>query len=220
MHHPINHAAATSACAIAIGFNEQFQIQSYPEGVVELYGYFAHLGDLSDAIFNELFDPSTGIAGVWAYEVDEPFGAWIATQYSESGELPTEKACEEKLRELGKDILIESSRSEPSMAYETYTCSLANGLLEYGYTFKAKHGTEDSLFDLVLGTMHVDRPEEVNAALEEKWASHAWAATAIVAIPKVRAYNDELNAREKVPDCDDYHNVLEILGLTSGRAVN
>lgn len=220
MHHPTNHAAATSACAIAMGFNEQYPIHMYRQGVVELYGYFANVGELSDAVFNELFDPSAGIAGVWAYEVDEPCGAWIAIQYSHTGALPSEEACKKRLHQLGTELLNESPEQRPSLVYETYTCSRADGLLEYGYTFKEKPGAEDTLFDLVLGTLKVGQPDQTNALVEEKWALHAWAAAAIAAIPEVRAYNDDLNAREKVPNGDDYNHVLRLLGLTATRSVS
>lgn len=73
------------------------------------------------------------------------------------------------------------------MRYGTYTCGLANGMLEYGFTFgepatdEAANSTGpceigDSEFDVVLGATF---PEFADS-LELKWIEYRWVAEAIM----------------------------------------
>lgn len=65
------------------------------------------------------------------------------------------------------------------MIFETYTCSLASGLIEYGFTFKASAETEDTLFDMVLGAL---KPcADMNAFIERAWADNEKYARAVCA---------------------------------------
>lgn len=38
--------------------------------------------------------------GMWLYEVAEPFGAWLAEQFAERGEFPSDQACLVFIRKL------------------------------------------------------------------------------------------------------------------------
>ena len=74
------------------------------------------------------------------------------------------------------------------MRYGTYTCGLANGGVEYGFTFgepanEVDEGTAgpceigDAEFDVVLGVVHPESTEEIKI----KWEKYAWVAAAIIA---------------------------------------
>lgn len=64
------------------------------------------------------------------------------------------------------------------MIFETYICCLANGLIEYGFTFKAEPGIEDTLFDIVLGAIESKAPDLDNV-LEKAWTDNEKYALAI-----------------------------------------
>jgi hypothetical protein len=68
---------------------------------------------------------------------------------------------------------------EEAVIYETYQCSLDNGLIEYGYCFKHEDRPDDSIFDLVLGAYNPAMPE-AEASATKDWAEYEWAAEAIV----------------------------------------
>ncbi len=71
-----------------------------------------------------------------------------------------------------------SGTPAPALIHETYTCSLANGLVEWGFCFK-KPESDDIEFDLVIdaATPDVATPERINA----DFARMEWAAKAICA---------------------------------------
>lgn len=73
------------------------------------------------------------------------------------------------------------------MRYGTYTCGLANGSIEYGFTFGEPGSEEaansagpceigDSEFDIVLGVTSVDNTPTLEAA----WTKYKWVAEAII----------------------------------------
>lgn len=77
------------------------------------------------------------------------------------------------------------------MRYGTYTCGLANGLIEYGFTFGEAANEEDanttgpceigdSEFDIVLGAVRPDDAVEI----EVQWTKYAWVAAAIMEAAK------------------------------------
>jgi hypothetical protein len=67
--------------------------------------------------------------------------------------------------------------SERTMIFETYTCSLASGFIEYGFTFKASAETDDMLFDLVLGAL---KPcADLGDILEKAWEENEKYARAV-----------------------------------------
>lgn len=68
------------------------------------------------------------------------------------------------------------------MKYETYIASLDGGRTEWGYTF-TEHGSEDAVFDLVLGEANVPalNLHELQTRAENSWKDYEWAAKAIVA---------------------------------------
>ena len=51
------------------------------------------------------------------------------------------------------------------MVAETYACSTSKGTIEFGWTFKLSHETDDQEFDLVLGEVDGDKQE----AIEPRW---------------------------------------------------
>ena len=61
------------------------------------------------------------------------------------------------------------------MIYETYTTSLRSGQIEFGFTFKESGDCDDSLFDLAIGALPVERSLE----MEAHWDRLEWAAKAI-----------------------------------------
>jgi hypothetical protein len=88
------------------------------------------------------------------------------------------------------------------MRYGTYTCGLATGGVEYGFTFgeaindEATNTTEsceigDSEFDIVLG---VARGTKEQNEIEAKWAQYEWVAKAIIAA------SSKLGDEVKVPN--------------------
>jgi len=64
------------------------------------------------------------------------------------------------------------------MIYESYVCDLASGLCEYGFTFRDSPGTDDTVFDLVLGAI-VAETEADTLKMEADWKTFTWAAKAI-----------------------------------------
>lgn len=66
------------------------------------------------------------------------------------------------------------------MIHETYICSKADCVWEYGFTFKDQEGDEDTLFDLVLGEI-VYNAADADATIEASWKANEWAAIAICA---------------------------------------
>lgn len=105
MHKPDQHEIAVSTAALTWGFNSVFPIVDYDQGVVELYCYLAEVGAESERIFDELYKPDEGVPGVWAYEVDEECGAWIAEHFKDGRELPEPIAYRAKLLELARHML-------------------------------------------------------------------------------------------------------------------
>jgi len=94
----IDSEALTSAVAITVGMNIRDYDPVYDwagdnnMGGVELYHEIGQLAALSCQLANTVaacpdFEHE-GFPGVYAYEVDEPFGAWLAQQMRE-GALPT-----------------------------------------------------------------------------------------------------------------------------------
>lgn len=55
------------------------------------------------------------------------------------------------------------------MHIETYCCSLANGLTEFGFTFKAEAQTDDCEFDMPLGQASF---EEFDDASDAAWSKY------------------------------------------------
>lgn len=73
------------------------------------------------------------------------------------------------------------------MRYGTYTCGLANGMLEYGFTFGEPGSDEaasstgpceigDSEFDVVLGVTFPEQSDDIEA----RWSKYRWVAEAII----------------------------------------
>lgn len=73
---------------------------------------------------------------------------------------------------------------KPELAHETYVCSCADGMVEWGFCFK-KLGSDDIEFDLVINKADSDTgtPERIGADFER----FAWAAAAI---SNLSAYQD------------------------------
>lgn len=71
-----------------------------------------------------------------------------------------------------------SGNPAPALIHETYTCSLANGTVEWGFCFK-KPESDDIEFDLVIdaATPDVATAERINA----DFARMEWAAKAVCA---------------------------------------
>lgn len=71
-----------------------------------------------------------------------------------------------------------SGTPAPALIHETYTCSLADGTVEWGFCFK-KPESDDIEFDLVIDGALPDiaTPERINA----DFARMEWAAKAICA---------------------------------------
>lgn len=63
------------------------------------------------------------------------------------------------------------------MIAETYTCSLNDGRIEYGYTFKLEPGADDTEFDIRLGVT-LDHAS-IDAEFEKFEASAARIAAAL-----------------------------------------
>jgi len=105
MHHPDIREVAVSAVAIAQGFGEIPDLDNWSGGMVELYDYFAQVGELSAAVFDELKDPACGVPGVWAYEVDEECGAWMAAHFRQHGAPPPLEDCRAKLVEFARKMI-------------------------------------------------------------------------------------------------------------------
>lgn len=73
-----------------------------------------------------------------------------------------------------------SGNPAPALIHETYTCSLANGLVEWGFCFK-KPDSDDIEFDLVIdaATPDIATAERINADFARmEWAAHAVCADA------------------------------------------
>ncbi|RQQ78686.1 hypothetical protein DF134_35585 [Burkholderia stagnalis] len=86
-------AAAISAAAIAIGFNQEISLCDYKGRYLELFEFFADAAIESmaaKAAYVKDYGPQDG---VWACDVDDDFGRWIAGQYSGQGKLPDIGAC-------------------------------------------------------------------------------------------------------------------------------
>lgn len=80
---------------------------------------------------------------------------------------------------------VEATESRPpELIHETYVCSCADGMVEWGYCFK-KPGSDDIVFDLVIDKAHSDTgtPDRIDADFER----FEWAAAAI---SNVSAYQD------------------------------
>ncbi|WP_175817001.1 hypothetical protein [Burkholderia diffusa] len=90
-------AIAISAAAIAIGFNQRLSLADYKGGHVELYQFFADVAVESVAALAAFVKDFGPWGGVWAYDVDDEFGRWIAGRYRELGKLPDIAACKAKL---------------------------------------------------------------------------------------------------------------------------
>lgn len=67
------------------------------------------------------------------------------------------------------------------MVAETYTCA-CDGYTEYGWTIKESPDTDDSLYDIVVGTVHYDVPhDDAVATIEAGWEKTRHAAEAFAA---------------------------------------
>lgn len=49
---------------------------------------------------SEVFKKNPDVAGVWAYEISEPFGEWVAEFAKSQGKLPPHEACLAQLQSL------------------------------------------------------------------------------------------------------------------------
>lgn len=65
------------------------------------------------------------------------------------------------------------------MQFSRYTCSLASGLIEYGFAFHLDESPDDTEFDLVLGAIKPGQ-SDIDDTLENAWTANEWAAIAIV----------------------------------------
>jgi hypothetical protein len=63
------------------------------------------------------------------------------------------------------------------MIFETYTCSMEKCMIEYGFTFKENEETEDTLFDMVLGTIKAEG--DFHARIENAWKENEKYARAV-----------------------------------------
>ncbi|KWK68738.1 hypothetical protein [Burkholderia ubonensis] len=95
-------AVAISAAAIAIGFNQRISLCDYKGGHFELYQFFADAAIESMAALAAYVKEYGEWDGVWAYDVDDELGRWIASRYSEQGKLPDIAACKAKLPAIVK----------------------------------------------------------------------------------------------------------------------
>lgn len=71
------------------------------------------------------------------------------------------------------------------MIYETYTCSMQDGTIEYGFCFKEKEGDDDCCTDaeIIIGFVNplgLTRTQ-VSRELRKGWKKYEWMAKAIVA---------------------------------------
>lgn len=70
------------------------------------------------------------------------------------------------------------------MIYETYTCSMANGTIEYGFCFKQSEGDDDCCTDaeIVVGVTAVitdANSDSERAKMRARWAEYEWMAQAV-----------------------------------------
>lgn len=77
------------------------------------------------------------------------------------------------------------------MIYQTYTCSMADGTVEYGFCFKDHDDADDCCLEaeIVVGVTGVLTNESRDAQLAEMragWAKHEWMAQAVVAAAEAR----------------------------------
>lgn len=84
-----------------------------------------------------------------------------------------------------------SGKPAPALIHESYTCSLANGTVEWGFCFK-KPESDDIEFDLVIdaATPDVATAERINA----DFARMEWAAKAVCAAAADNVYALSRNA--------------------------
>lgn len=93
----------------SMGHNYQTPDQAWKEleenhggGVCEFYNYVGEFAvfsaELASTIMNEFF-ANSGSPGVYPYEVDEPFGAWLVERFK-AGVVPEEAEAEAKYGEL------------------------------------------------------------------------------------------------------------------------
>lgn len=70
-----------------------------PGGEIEMVQEIINLGSLCD----EYWETNQDTGKVWAYEICEPFGEWLAHQATERGEFPRSPECREKIQQLIKE---------------------------------------------------------------------------------------------------------------------
>jgi hypothetical protein len=80
----------------------------------------------------------------------------------------------------------EKTSGEPTLINETYVCSCADGMVEWGFCFKQDDG-DDIEFDLVIdkATSDIGTPERIEA----DYARLQWVADAITEASKKHSYS-------------------------------
>jgi len=74
----------------------------------------------------------------------------------------------------------------PTLVYETYVCSCADGMVEWGYCFK-QAGSDDIEFDLVIDKNTADIATDTK--IQTDYARLEWAAKAVVAASALQQAN-------------------------------
>ncbi|WP_186083624.1 hypothetical protein [Burkholderia gladioli] len=112
MHKPNTNAIAVDAIALAVGFfdftdrNAMFdRLSDCDQVVVELYSFLACAAVVSDAAFERRRAEGVDVAGVWAYDVSEPAGKWIAAHFWRESVLPSTGAVTAQIEELASVML-------------------------------------------------------------------------------------------------------------------
>lgn len=74
------------------------------------------------------------------------------------------------------------------MIYQTYTCSMADGSIEYGFCFKNTDDDDDCCLEaeIIIGYVYPEKQgrEKALREMRRKWHKYEWMAKAICAAPE------------------------------------